>query len=260
MAGVLALAAEFTPAGIDIAALTQDLAALRDAATYSSTQEDAWTLVAAAALARETGDGAISIDGEALEGSVYRNYEHAYFDAAPVVITNNGNQPTEAKISVTGIPATPPPASSAGFTISRDYYLPDGTYIGPDLDFVSQNDRFVVVLSMQVKSLGSGQYVVADPLPAGFEIENQDLTAGSGVADLSWLSVDRPDHIEARTDQYVAAYRYYSETSSFTTAYMVRAVSPGTFTLPGATVEDMYRPERRANTDAGEIEVTVAGP
>ena len=41
---------------------------------------------------------------------------------------------------------------------------------------------------------------------------------------------------------------------------MVRAVSPGTFVLPGATVEDMYRPELRANTDAGSIEVTATGP
>jgi uncharacterized protein YfaS (alpha-2-macroglobulin family) len=40
---------------------------------------------------------------------------------------------------------------------------------------------------------------------------------------------------------------------------MVRAVSPGTFVLPGATVEDMYRPELRANTDAGRIEITAAG-
>ena len=41
-------------------------------------------------------------------------------------------------------------------------------------------------------------------------------------------------------------------------AYTVRAVSPGVFIHPGATVEDMYRPERRANPDAGTVE--VVGP
>jgi len=257
-AGVLALAAEFKPAGVDIAALTASLATLRDAATYTSTQEDAWTLVAAAALAREAGDGSVTIDGTALTGSVYKRYDQEQFDAAPVTIVNNANTPTEAKISVTAIPATPPAASSKGFTISRDYYLPDGT--PADLDQVSQNDRFVVVLTMSATALGSGQYMVADPLPAGFEIENPDLSAGAGVSDLSWLTVDTPTHVEARTDQYVAAFRYVSDTSGFTTAYMVRAVSPGTFVLPGATVEDMYRPEMRANTDAGTIEVTATGP
>jgi uncharacterized protein YfaS (alpha-2-macroglobulin family) len=175
-----------------------------------------------------------------------------------VTIVNNGNKPTEAKISVTGIPVTPPPASSEGFTISRSYHTPTGEPI--TLDNVSQNDRFVVVITVTTTTLGSGQYVVADPLPAGFEIENPNLLAGSGVADLSWLTVDEPAHFEARTDQYVAAFRFTSQAASVTTAYLVRAVTPGTFVLPGATVEDMYRPELRGNTDAGAIEVTATGP
>jgi uncharacterized protein YfaS (alpha-2-macroglobulin family) len=40
---------------------------------------------------------------------------------------------------------------------------------------------------------------------------------------------------------------------------MVRATSPGEFVLPGATVEDMYRPEFRGNTDPADIEVKTAG-
>jgi uncharacterized protein YfaS (alpha-2-macroglobulin family) len=36
----------------------------------------------------------------------------------------------------------------------------------------------------------------------------------------------------------------------------VRAVSPGTFHHPAATVEDMYRPDFRARTDAGVVAVT----
>jgi hypothetical protein len=116
-----------------------------------------------------------------------------------------------------------------------------------------------VVLSMKATELGSGQYVVADPLPAGFEIENPDLSSSQGVADLSRISVDTPTHVESRTDQYVAAFRYVEDTESFSTAYMVRAVSPGKFVLPGATIEDMYRPELRANTDAGKIEIQTPG-
>jgi uncharacterized protein YfaS (alpha-2-macroglobulin family) len=115
---------------------------------------------------------------------------------------------------------------------------------------------------MTARDLGSGQYLVADPLPAGFEIENPNLLAGAGgVGDLSsWLALDTPAHVESRTDQYVAAFRTFSSVESYTTAYLVRAVSPGTFVLPGATVEDMYRPELRANTDAGHIQITPSGP
>lgn len=256
-AGVLALAAEFTPSGVDIAALTTRLGQLRDEARYTSTQEDAWTLVAAAALGRGAGDGSITIDGEPLADGPYRRYDQEIFDGAPVAVTNNGNRATEMKVTVTAIPAEPPPASSNGFTITRDYYLPNGE--PADLSSVAQNDRFVVVLTTQPTTLGSGQYVVADPLPAGFEIENPDLLQGSGVADLSWLTVDQPSHVESRTDQFVAAFRFTAQASSVTAAYMVRAVSPGTFVMPGATVEDMYRPELRANTDAGSIEVSATG-
>ncbi len=43
----------------------------------------------------------------------------------------------------------------------------------------------------------------------------------------------------------------------FTVAYVVRAVSPGRYVLPQATVEDMYRPDRYGRTGTGAIEVTV---
>ena len=40
-----------------------------------------------------------------------------------------------------------------------------------------------------------------------------------------------------------------------TLAYIVRAVTPGTFVHPAATVEDMYRPEHYARTAAGTLTV-----
>jgi len=258
-AAILALAAEFTPSGVDLAVLAKDLETLRDAARWTSTQEDAWTLVAAAALGRQAADGSVTVDGEALSGQVYRRYDQDHFESNEVTIVNNGNRPTEAKVTVTGIPAVPPPATSEGFTIVREYYTPEGEWI-ETLEDVKQNDRYVVVLTVTPTTLGSGQYVVADPLPAGFEIENPNLLQGAGIADLSWLTVDQPAHFEARTDQYVAAFRFTSSASTVTTAYLVRAVTPGTFVVPGAMVEDMYRPELRGNTEAGEIEVSAVGP
>ena len=40
-------------------------------------------------------------------------------------------------------------------------------------------------------------------------------------------------------------------------AYIVRAVTPGTFVHPAATVEDMYRPDRYARSAAGKLTVTA---
>jgi uncharacterized protein YfaS (alpha-2-macroglobulin family) len=43
--------------------------------------------------------------------------------------------------------------------------------------------------------------------------------------------------------------------SSATVAYLVRAVTPGSFVHPPATVEDMYRPDRFARTASGQLEI-----
>jgi alpha-2-macroglobulin len=259
LAGVLALAAEFKPASVDLTSLANQLAKARDRARYTSTQEDSWTLLAAAALGASTTDGSVTLNGEALTGQVYRRFEERGFE--PIAIGNAGAADTEVKVTVTGYPETPPDATSDGFTIERDFYLPDGTPVDPTDGTIAQNERLVVVLRVRPHTLGSGQYVVADPLPAGFEIENPNLgNSGGGASDFSWLSLSGPAHVESRTDQYVAAFRYGSDPGTFTTAYLVRAVTPGSFVLPGATVEDMYRPEFRANTAAGAIEIVSSAP
>lgn len=256
-AAVLALAAEARPAGIDLSKLTKQLADQRDLARWTNTQEDAWTLMAAAALGSVATDGKVTLNGEAFDGKVYRRF-HDEELSVPATLANTGNTPVEVKLSTSAIPVTPPKAGSNGFTIERSFYLPDGT--AADLTNVHQNDRFVVVITATPTVLGSGEYVVADPVPGGFEIENPDLLAGGSVGDMSWLSLTTAAHVEARTDQFVAAFRYVSDATAFTTAYLVRAVSPGSFVLPGATVEDMYRPEFRANTEAGQITIAPTGP
>ena len=43
-----------------------------------------------------------------------------------------------------------------------------------------------------------------------------------------------------------------------TVAYIVRAVSPGKYAHPPAMIEDMYRPDRFARTETGEVEVVPA--
>ena len=50
-------------------------------------------------------------------------------------------------------------------------------------------------------------------------------------------------HLEFRDDRFVAAFDpSEGGQRSATLAYVVRAVTPGLFAHPAATVEDMYRP------------------
>jgi uncharacterized protein YfaS (alpha-2-macroglobulin family) len=65
-----------------------------------------------------------------------------------------------------------------------------------------------------------------------------------------------PTHTEYRDDRFVAAFeRNGRERATFNIAYVVRAVTPGRYVQPAATIEDMYRPQRFGRTGSGEIEV-----
>jgi hypothetical protein len=105
-----------------------------------------------------------------------------------------------------------------------------------------------------------GRIIVADYLPAGFEIDNPHLVSSGDTGTLGWITnAAEPVHSEFRDDRFTAAFdRAHDSSPVFTVAYVVRAVSPGHYVLPQATVEDMYRPDRFARTGTGTIEVTSA--
>ena len=100
--------------------------------------------------------------------------------------------------------------------------------------------------------------MIDDALPAGFEIDNPNILRSGSRAALDWLSVDEEvDNAEFRTERFLAAVDH-SGKGEVRLAYIVRAVSPGIFHHPAAIVEDMYRPEFRAWTDTGMVQVVEA--
>jgi uncharacterized protein YfaS (alpha-2-macroglobulin family) len=256
-AAVLTLAAETGSGGVDIRTLATEIAIKEQAKRYTSTQENAWMLMAAAALIKDSARTSFSIDGETIKSPLFRRFTGERLAATPVTIANLSDLPLQAVVAATGVPTTPEPAGGSGFTIERDYYTPEGDLV--DVSTVAQNDRFVVVLTVTSDHRYGGHLLVTDPIPAGFEIENPDISASGDTASLGWLSTDSATHTEARTDRFVAAVDRDDDASTeFTVAYTVRAVSPGVFAQPGATVEDMYRPDLNARSAPGTVE--VVGP
>jgi uncharacterized protein YfaS (alpha-2-macroglobulin family) len=97
--------------------------------------------------------------------------------------------------------------------------------------------------------------IVSDPLPAGLEIDNPNLLRSGDTGQLGWLVADDvAAHSEFRADRFAAAVEWYGS-QPFRLAYTVRAISPGSFHRPAASVEDMYRPAYRARTDAGPVTI-----
>ncbi len=256
-AAVLTLAAETQVGSVDLHSLALRIAAMERNARYTSTQEESWMLLAAAALIKDSAKTEFSIDGEHIAAPLFRRYTGEGLAAKPVAITNLGDQPLDAVVSATGVPLTPDPAGGNGYKIERAVYTPDGK--PADISTVGQNDRLVVALTVTAEHDAGGRLLVVDQIPAGFEIENPDISASGSTVSLDWLDVDKVDHTEAQTDRFVAAInRKDGGQTQYTVAYSVRAVSPGTFAYPAATVEDMYRPEFNARTAAGTVE--VVGP
>src|SRR5690606_38190198 len=99
--------------------------------------------------------------------------------------------------------------------------------------------------------------LIVDLLPAGFEIENPELGDAAELGDID-ATLSYPVHTEMRDDRYVAAIDFYAGGDrSFALAYLARAVTPGSFVLPPALVEDMYAPEISGRTAMGRI--TIVG-
>jgi hypothetical protein len=224
-------------------------------APYTSTQENAWMVLAARAIAKDQG-ASLTLDGEAHKGALYRNIRASEL-SQPFKVTNAGDSPVQAVLSVSGAPTAPEPAAEKGFKIERLYYTLDGEEADPSK--AKQNQRFVVVLRITEPDPQFGRVIVADYLPAGFEIDNPKLVSSGDTGTLSWIKdAKEPEHSEFRDDRFSAAFeRHPKDPVAFAVAYVVRAVSPGRYVLPQAYVEDMYRPDRFGRTETGSIEVTA---
>jgi uncharacterized protein YfaS (alpha-2-macroglobulin family) len=224
---------------------------------YTSTQENAWMVLAARALAKDTANVTLDANGEARKGAYFSSFRAGNL-AQPFKVTNTSAGPLQAVVSVTGAPITPEPAAEKGFKIERNYYSLDGDPADPSK--AKQNQRFVVVLKITEPQPQYGRLILADYLPAGFEIDNPRLVSSGDTGTLSWIADAQPPVFsEFRDDRFSASFeRKAGDPVVFSVAYVVRAVSPGRYVLPQAYIEDMYKPDRYGRTATGTVEVQPA--
>ncbi|MFA3919905.1 alpha-2-macroglobulin family protein [Ruegeria hyattellae] len=246
-AAVLALASEAGSAAVDRDALIRRVTAPND---RPSTQEASWSLLAAHALIATPESAGLRVNGAPVDGPFVQVLEDGASE--PINITTADGQSTDITLTVTGVPRVPPEAGGTGYAITRAYYAMDGTPIEGN-DF-AVGDRVVTVLTVTPSETGGARLMVDDPLPAGIEIDNPSLLRSGDVRALDWLSLSDASHTEFRSDRFLAAVDL-SGGASVTLAYVARAVSPGTFHHPAASVEDMYRPSYRARTRTGQVMV-----
>ncbi len=169
-----------------------------------------------------------------------------------------------ATIDVAGIPKQAPAANDKFIKVTRHYYQPDGTiWKGGNL---REGEILLVLVKLQANQ-SMNDALLVDLLPAGLEVENLNLAKDDQWKDVEIDGVnmqDRSDaasivHEEFRDDRYVAAIKLYSGQYA-RLFYIVRAVTPGTYTVPPPQVEDMYRPSIRGVGVAFPTSITVVQP
>ncbi|MCA0271180.1 MAG: alpha-2-macroglobulin family protein [Proteobacteria bacterium] len=248
---LLALASEAGSTAIDAAGLS-DAVASGLIGKPLSTQEATWALLATHALIDRPDAGGFTVNGAPSDRPVIALTESEA--ATPQAITNATGKAATVTLTTFGVPAEPEPAGGRGYTITRSYYTMEGE--PADIASVKQGTRLVSVVEVSPHGSGEARLMVNDPLPAGFEIDNPSLIRAGDIAALSWLDTAEETRMtEFRQDRFLAALDWTSD-QPFRLAYILRAISPGRFHHPAATVEDMYRPDYRARTDAGEAAVT----
>jgi uncharacterized protein YfaS (alpha-2-macroglobulin family) len=265
VAGTTALAAENRQGDL-IPALLRKTRESDMGLDATTTQEKAWMLRAAYALTRQNVPLNIAVNGQAAQpraGAIRLAPSTAQL-AAGLSVLNRGDAPVWRSTSVQGTPATPLPAESNGLTLSKTFWTMGGT--PADLSSLHQNDRIIVELSGQMQHNTYRQMGLIDLLPAGLEIE---MPLGSGDAKpYPFLNTLYDTTMtDVRDDRFVAAFsigsQYVSDEDKkkpepqpvFRIAYVVRAVTNGTFVLPAGVVQDMYAPSIHARTSMGSVTV-----
>ena len=259
-AGVLALATE---AGFDDLAARLVNAVGTDAPdpVSLSTQEKAFLLTAVNALTggeAEDGGYAMAVEGLGRGNENDRRYFVSEAQISEdVSFTYGGSTPVFRTVLVSGAPTDAPPSVENRLAIEKSFASLTGGRVS--LGDLRQGDQLVVSLTVDPEERRLNPVIIADLLPAGFEIETV-LRPTDGAREyeddgaFAWLgTISAAKTAEARDDRFVAAIDL-SDTAQ-TVAYIVRAVTPGDFAMPGAVAEDMYRPSVNARSDAGRVTI-----
>ena len=257
-AAVLAFAAANPGNRTRLTAIIDRIAERFTRAARTSTQEQAWLLMAAEAATQAAGGEMTVAVGD---GAPTTRAEPLYLRRAlgsgipDQSVTNRGSTAVWRAVSITGIPAAELPAESKGYTVTRNVYRPDGT--NADLSKARQTDLFVVVIKgTRTDASQAAQTLIVDLLPASFEIETATVSKGRSTTDYSWLpELTQATYTEERDDRFVAALDLKDGIKDFTLAYVVRAVTAGQFTYPALVIEDMYDPETNGRTAIGKLSV-----
>ncbi|MGE8417275.1 alpha-2-macroglobulin family protein [Pseudomonas sp.] len=181
--------------------------------------------------------------------------------ASPLTVQNQSSDTLYQQLTLSGYPRQAPAANNVGMSIRREYLGMNGQPL--DIRALKSGDLVLVHLALTATTRVPDALVV-DLLPAGLELENQNLAQSAASLENASSAVKQWResmqnanlvHQEFRDDRYVAALPVNSYGTTHL-LYLARAVTPGTYRVPPPQVESMYRPNMQSvGESAGEMVV-----
>jgi len=234
------------------------LVAFLEAHRHGSTQETALIITALAGylsdLAEDAHLGSTTITGPTsrrdIRGAeVYRGSHHG--PGGMFTVANTGAADLFVNVTTRGIPEKPDLAAmKEGIGVGREFWLPQGTrHTGTTF---SHTRSYVVKLNIDCER-SAKNLIVADLLPAGFEIVNPRLDVDA-VPKAGFPGGVTPTHLEIRDDRLVVVFSELRE-GVHHFYYVVQAVTPGKFDYPAVQAECMYDASVRGRSIPTSIEI-----
>ena len=254
---------DLDPRGDAASAAAERLANLRNAeGHWGSTQDNAMALLALCKMGKLLPEKAEPFAAELAGPGWTAEADGMSFatNAAPaggkIEIRNAGPGPCRASVRFEGAGLEPEPAATNRVSIRREFFDQSGKPL-EDVSALPQGTLFAVKLTVVPAVAGEtlSDLVVEDLLPAGWEIENPNLV---GTRSLDWVPRwgNRAIYQERRDDRVLVFLGPVPEETWF--YYAVRAVTPGDYVLPPATVSGMYDPAVRGVSASGRVRVLRA--
>ncbi len=262
------------PEAREVDTLVEELLHAREGGHWTTTQGNAWALLALAEYARSVEGERASGGGELKWGEQVISFElgneaptfertlqfEGAVDCPPLWLDNPNPQPWFAQATIVGRSrVVEPPRQDRGFGLQRRYDLlrDDGSLevgegeaggASPPANGWPRSarvgDRILVTLRIEVRQLA--HYVaVNDPLPAILEAVNPEFrsrvtaAAEESQAGDDWVS----DYRELRSDRALFFCDRLHPGTHFI-RYLARVRAAGEAIAPGAKIEEMYHPER----------------
>lgn len=167
-----------------------------------------------------------------------------------ISVHNKSIKPLHLAVNVRGVPTQYQPQPHNVLSLERKFFNLDGS--PAELDNLTSGTVLVVRIKVNA-SQSVRDALVVDLLPAGFELENQNLANSSvmlgDIAQFKDMLIGMKDstiNMQAYLDdRYIAAVEVGSWNSA-ELVYLVRAVTAGNYHLPPAQVQSMYKPDWQA--------------